>query len=100
MNDRNSRLAPSSFEIQLSNVWQALFNSALANNGETTRQRVQYNLDQPIDEKATLSCLKSFKQQGLIECIKDGLIHDTKDDDYMISLTVKGKAMGPIYQYP
>jgi len=94
---------PDSLLIQKSTVWKVVYNIALENTGAITRQSVQNVLGLDSIPPITLRCLRTFRNEKLIECVKapddfSVISNPSKESDFnQFILTSDGENRGSNY---
>lgn len=88
---------------ELMYIWQKLWNLRLGAPSPTiTRLELQQEYSNMVyPELTTFGCLITFRDDGLIRCIKDGkeIPFSLNESDYeQFSLTSKGTRLGDLYK--
>ena len=86
---------------ELSPVWHELWNLRVGNPKPITRDELEIPLGSSYPKETVLGCLRTFRNEDLIQCIKDDIviINPFKESDFeMFGLTAKGTHLGANYK--
>jgi hypothetical protein len=89
--------------LELSYVWQVLWNMVVGNPTVINRKDLQRSVGQIYQPSQTLGCLRVFKDEDLIKCIRNNEIipNPFKEEDFeQFALTAKGTKLGALYPVP